>query len=62
MVVAGSGVLADRIDAFLNGKEPSWLSWEALRGVLLLSGALLGVLALAGAALGLVLLGLVLAL
>lgn len=55
VVVAGSGVVAEKIDAYLKGKAVGWLSWEAGRGgiglfiVALLVLILLGSLAAGGA-------------
>ncbi|GAC99899.1 hypothetical protein PHSY_007502 [Pseudozyma hubeiensis SY62] len=61
VVVAGSGVVAERVSAFLEGREKGWLSWEAVRGSIFLAVlALLGVM-VAGFAAGFILLGVVIA-
>lgn len=48
VVVAGSGVVAEKVDAYLTGRRTGWPSWEALRGSVLLVALVLGVLSLAG--------------
>ncbi len=61
VVVAGSGVVAERVNAFLEGRETGWLSWEAIRGSIFLAIiAMFGVM-FAGFAAGFILLGLVIA-
>ncbi|EPQ25729.1 uncharacterized protein PFL1_06723 [Pseudozyma flocculosa PF-1] len=62
VVVAGSGVVAERIDAFLRGREKGWLSVEALRGSALLAVLVLVGLAVTGLAFGVVAFGAVIAL
>lgn len=48
VVVAGSGVVAEKVDSYLRGQQTGWLSWEALRGSVILAGLVLGVLSIAG--------------
>ncbi|CAO1619049.1 unnamed protein product [Parajaminaea phylloscopi] len=48
VVVAGSGVVADKVDAYLRGQQTGWLSYEALRGSVLLAALVLGLLSVAG--------------
>lgn len=61
VVVAGSGVVAHRVTAFLEGREKGWLSWEAIRGSIFLALlAMVGVM-FAGFAAAFILLGLVIA-
>lgn len=62
VVIAGSGVVAEKVDKYLRGKSEGWLSWEALRGsmglavvvllVLILIGVLSGGIAIAAAVAG----------
>lgn len=49
-MVAGSGVVADKVDAHLRGDSEGWASWPALRGSIGLAGVMLLGLALAGIA------------
>ncbi|KAJ1020493.1 hypothetical protein NDA13_005810 [Ustilago tritici] len=61
VVVAGSAVVAERVNAFLEGREKGWLSWEAVRGFIFLAAfAVVGAM-VAGFAAGFILLGLVIA-
>ncbi|PWY98742.1 putative phytoene dehydrogenase [Testicularia cyperi] len=61
VVVAGSGVVAERVSAFLEGREKGWLSWEALRGSVILAILALLALMFASFAAGFILLGVVIA-
>lgn len=52
VVVAGSGVVATKVDKFLRGESTGWLSWEAARGSVGLALLVLGALLLLGIAAG----------
>ncbi|KAN0061863.1 hypothetical protein ACQY0O_005857 [Thecaphora frezii] len=62
VVVAGSGVVADRIDKHLQGHQKGKLPLEAIRGSVVLSLLVLLALAFAGIVLGAVVLGALIAL
>lgn len=54
VVVAGSGVVAAKVDAHLRGESEDWTSWPALRGSIGLAAVVIAALALAGIASGIV--------
>lgn len=48
VVVAGSGVVAEKVDRYLKGQSIGWTSWEAVRGSMALAVLVLGGLAVTG--------------
>ena len=54
-------MVAERVSAFLEGREKGWLSWEAIRGSIFLAILALVGMVLMGFAAGFVLLGAVIA-